>query len=262
MIGKRLLAVLLPILLAGCAMQPAAVTLLPPQAKLSVLELPAMVSDDALRHVLHTGKKHVPTALLATDRRTLREIVNGALIQALTQARAPALVAADVHFSAEAPPMAIGQPLDAGALAALQSQYPADAYLRVQVTDYGQTPGSWKSAYITFEVVTTLGIGVALYAHRTTRALAGAYLLEEGVEEFGEGYAGFWLVNRLSRPVRIDADLVDARSGAVLWHDSETGMAGWEWKHLWHMDDDTRDELLQISTGKMAQELVTELEGK
>lgn len=50
-------------------------------------------------------------------------------------------------------------------------------------------------------------------------------MVEEGIEEYSEGYAGWWLLNRLSRPVRIEADLIDGKTGAVLWHDSDTGLA-------------------------------------
>lgn len=67
--------------------------------------------------------------------------------------------------------------------------------------------------------------------------------------------------DRLSHPVRLDADLVDGESGAVLWHESETGMADWRWDHLWHMDDATRAGLIQVSTDRSADALVKELEG-
>lgn len=161
-----------------------------------------------------------------------------------------------------APAMAIGQPLDAAGLAALRAAHPADAYLRIQVTDYGQTPKSWKSAYVTFEVVSTLAIGGLLYVHSSTRPVAALYLVQEGVEEYSEGYAGWWLLNRLSRPVRVDADLIDGRTGAVLWRADATGMARWRWAHLWHMDDTARDDLLNISLDRAVTGLVTDVGGK
>ena len=110
-------------------------------------------------------------------------------------------------------------------------------------------------------MVTTLAITGVLYAHVATRPLAGVYLVQESVEEFSEGYAGFWLLNRMSRPVRIEADLVDGKTGAVLWHDSETGLADRHWNHLWHMGDAARDSLLTDSTDKTVKDLVEELEG-
>lgn len=259
-----LFAFLFLTILAGCAMQPVApaVHLLGPTSRVSVLQLPAAVGDDAVRDVFHPGKKQIPPDALAVDRQTLQQIVDAALRKALAQATAPSLASASVAASHDLPAMTVGMPLDASTLATLQVQDPADAYLRVQVTDYGRTPGTWKGAYVTFEVVTTLAIGALLYAHKVTRALAGVYLVQEGVEEFGEGYAGFWLINRLSRPVRIEADLVDGKTGKVLWQDSETGMAGWTWGHLWHMDEGTRDDLLKASAERMATDWVTELEGR
>lgn len=250
-------------LLAGCASQPTApvVTLLHPASRLSVLELPPAVDDDSLRYVFHRDEKEISAAALADDRRNLAQQIDAALQRALAGADAQALRAASVSSIGAEPPMRIGQPLDAVDLAALQAQHPADAYLRVQVTDFGQTPKSWRTAYITFEVVTTAAIGTVLYIHKATRPLAFIYVGTEAAEEFGEGYTGFWLINRLSRPVRLDADLVDGESGAVLWRESETGMADWRWDHLWHMDDATRAGLIQVSTDRSADALVKELEG-
>lgn len=263
-LARSFLVPLCLITLAGCALQPVApvVTVLHPASHLSVLELPSMVDDDSLKGVFHPDEKSVSADVLAKDRISLEQQVDAALKQALAQAATQPLRTAGVASIGNTPPMSIGQPLDSASLSVLQTQHPADAYLRVQITDFGRTPKSWKTAYITFEVVTTAAIGALLYVHKTTRALAGVYLIQEGVEEFGEGYGGFWLVNRLSRPVRMEADLVDGKTGAVLWHDSETGMAGWQWGHLWHMDDATRHDLITISTERMVNDLVNELEGK
>ncbi len=252
------------VLLAGCAGMPAQppVSAVSPGARLNVLVLPSTMDDASLQRLFHAGEKQVTSDVLADDRARVERQVEAELKEALALADLPQLRTANVVSPDDAQAGTIGQPLDAPALAALRAQYPADAYLRVEVTDYGQTPKSWKSAYVTFEVVTTLAIAGALYVHKVSRPLAGVYVLEEGVEEFSEGYAGFWMVNRLSRPVRIEADLVDGRTGVVLWHDSETGMADWEWKHLWHMDKATQDALLTISTHKMADALVKELEGQ
>lgn len=180
----------------------------------------------------------------------------------MTHATDTPLTSATVTSLDDAQDLTIGQPVSSADLAALQAKHPADAYLRIQVTDYGQTPQSWKGAYVGFEVVTTLAIGAWLYVHTATRVLAAPYLVEESVEEFSEGYAGFWLLNRLSRPVRIDADLVDGKTGKVLWHDSETGLADWHWANVWHMNAVTQDQLLQISTDHAMADLVNALQGK
>lgn len=249
--------------LAGCASQPPApvVSLLHSTSHLDVLEYPSTVEDDSLGRLFHPKEKKLSPDILATDRQRMEQQIDAALKQAFAQAELPGLSAATFTPLSDMQGMAIGQPLDPAALSALQAKYPAAVYLRVQVTDYGQTPRSWKSAYVTFEVTTTLAIGALLYTRTVTRPLAVAYLAQEGVEEFGEGYAGFWLVNRLSRPVRIDADLVDGATGKVLWHDTETGLASWRWGNVWHMDDATRDSLLQTSSDKAMTGLVNELSG-
>ena len=62
--------------------------------------------------------------------------------------------------------------------------------------------------------------------------------------------------------MRIEVDWVDGTTGKVLWHDTETGLADWQWKDLWHMDDVARDLLLTTSTDKAVTALVDELEGR
>lgn len=70
------------------------------------------------------------------------------------------------------------------------------------------------------------------------------------------------MINRLSRPVRIEVDLVDGRTGVVLWHDSETGMDDWHWHNLWRMDDVTRDSLITNSTDNAVNKLIEELDDR
>ena len=260
--AKYQCSLMLLILLAGCSTAPAALDSLRPGSHLGVLQLPTSVDDRELTSVLHSERKDVPAIALGEDRMALQQATAAALTKAFTQSPSPILVSAEfISVPSGWPDMSIGQQLDAAILARLQAQHPADAYLRLRVTDYGQTPDAWKGAYVTFEVVSTVAIGGLLYIHRSTRALAGVYLAEEGVEEYVEGYAGWQLLNRLSRPVRIEADLIDGSSGAVLWRGSDTGLAGWQWGHLWHMDDATRRVLLQISTDKATRQLTDAVGG-
>lgn len=62
--------------------------------------------------------------------------------------------------------------------------------------------------------------------------------------------------------MHIDADLVDGKTGKVLWHDTETGLADWHWHNVWHMDAATQDKLLEISTDHAMRDLVNELQTK
>jgi hypothetical protein len=107
----------------------------------------------------------------------------------------------------------------------LQAASGADDLLRFRITDYGVTPKAWLGAYITFEVVSTLAIAAIAYAYPKTRPLAGVYLVEETAEELLEGYAGFWALNEVCRPVRMEAEWVSLHSGAVLWKGSATGLS-------------------------------------
>ena len=225
-------------LLAGCATQPPLSRASFRPERLEVLELPPAVADRPLRRVLHGKHEEADAVTLTADREHINQSLEATLRESV-----PCIGSSSAALS----DMAIGRPIDSANLATLQSSHPADAYLRLRVTDYGETPRRWRAAYVSFEVVTTLGIAAGLYVHKVTRAVAVGYLLEESVEELSEGYAGFWVLNRLSRPVRIEADLIDGRTGQVFEREAHTGLAPWRWRHLRHMDDTTRDELLNTS---------------
>ena len=101
----------------------------------------------------------------------------------------------------------------------------ADDLVRFRVTDYGVTPKAWRNVYIGFEVTSTLAIAGVAYAYPATRALAGAYLVQEGVEETAEGYAGFWALNEVGRPVRVEGELTFLGDGNEAWKGASTGFS-------------------------------------
>ena len=103
----------------------------------------------------------------------------------------------------------------------------ADALFRFGISDYGLTPKSWRDGYITFEITSTLAIAgaIAYTGSAAARAAAGAYLVQEGIEESAESYAGFWALDVVSRPVRIEAQLVRLNPVTTVWEDSDTGLA-------------------------------------
>lgn len=117
------------------------------------------------------------------------------------------------------------QPLSPDVLTRLRATCDADALLRFGISDYGLTPKAWRSGVITFEVVSTLGIAAIAYARPATRAIAGVYLAQETVEETIEAYSGFWALNEVYRPVRVEAEMIDLRTGRRAWADSETGFS-------------------------------------
>jgi hypothetical protein len=230
--------------LFGCTMAQPSRTSSEPD-RIQVLEFPTSATDQSLQRVLHAGRDERDKQSLALDHLRIADALEGAAVALLGRC----VVRLDGAVGT------IGAPIDADTLAATQAANPADMYLRLQVTDYGETPRQWRGAYLGFEVATTAGIAAGLAFQ--SRAVAGAYLLEESAEELSEGYAGFWMLNRLSRPVRISADLVDGRTGQVIWRGARTGLARWQWAHLMHRDDQARDELLAISTGNATAAVTT-----
>jgi hypothetical protein len=109
----------------------------------------------------------------------------------------------------------------------LQKTTGADALFRFDITDYGLTPRAWRKGYITFEVTSTLAIAavIAYSGSTAAKAAAGTYLAQEAAEETAEAYAGFWALDVISRPVRIEAKLVQLNPLETVWQTSATGLS-------------------------------------
>ncbi len=143
----------------------------------------------------------------------------------------------------------------------LRSASGADALLRFRITDYGVTPRAWRKGVIVFEVVSTLGIAAAAYAYPATRPIAGVYLIEESIEETVEAYAGFWALDEVARPVRIEAELVDLQTGALAWKDSATGLSDIRLGRIFRKINATeRDAQLVLATRKATRKISAQLE--
>jgi len=87
------------------------------------------------------------------------------------------------------------------------------------------TPKSWRNRVIVFEVISTLAIAAIAYAKPATRPIAGAYLVTEAIEETAEAYAGFWALDEIYRPVRIEAELIMLDTGIQAWKSGATGFS-------------------------------------
>lgn len=147
----------------------------------------------------------------------------------------------------------------------LRSASAADGLLRFRITDYGTTPRAWRGAYVAFEVVSTLAVAALAYAYPKTRPIAGIYLVEESAEELLEGYAGFWALNEVCRPVRIEAQWTSLENGATAWKDSATGLSDIRLARLARKvsaaeADAQRDRALDDAARKIAGQLVETLD--
>ena len=138
----------------------------------------------------------------------------------------------------------------------------ADAILYYAITDYGLTPQTWRTGYISFEVTSTLAIAALIASAGTTLAkgAAGAYLAQETVEETAESYAGFWALDKVCRPVRIEAELIQLNPVTVVWKGSDTGLSDVHLSRLTEkVDERERYNQLDQATDESVKEVVTAL---
>lgn len=226
---------LIAIMLGGCASatHPLAQARANAPVRVVVMQAPMAVDAGRLQKVLEPDTKQ---ALSASEEPLLRgaehaqEHASSAMAAALAQAPnlivvtpPPAAQELIAHIRSYGAESAITQD-EADRLRAATG---ADVLLRFRITDYGLTPQSWRHYYIAFEVVTTLAIAAVIaYAKPVAaKAAAGAYLVEETVEETATAYAGFWALDEVSRPVRIEAELTGLNPVATLLTTSDTGFS-------------------------------------
>jgi len=95
--------------------------------------------------------------------------------------------------------------------------------LRFGISDYGTTPKAWRQGIIVFEVVSTLDIAAIAYPRPATRTMASAYLVQEAIEESIEAYSGFWALDQVCRAVRVEAEMIDLKTGRRVCSYNETG---------------------------------------
>lgn len=146
----------------------------------------------------------------------------------------------------------------------LQTATGADTALRYRITDYGLTPRTWRKGYITFEVTTTLALAavIAYSGSTVAKGAAGAYLVQEAVEETAEGYAGFWALDVVGRPVRIEAELIRLKPVTTVWKTSDTGLSDVRLSRLTRKVGSTeRDGQLNQATDDAVKDIVSALSG-
>jgi hypothetical protein len=140
----------------------------------------------------------------------------------------------------------------------------ADAILRFGITDYGLTPRSWRDGYIAFEITSTLALTAAIAYSGTTaaKAAAGAYLTQETVEETAEAYAGFWALDVVSRPVRIEAELIWLHPVTTVWKSNDTGLSDTRLSRLFRkIGTNERNRQLEQATDHAVQDLMSGFAG-
>ena len=142
----------------------------------------------------------------------------------------------------------------------IQTATGADALLRFGITDYGLTPRSWRNGFITFEVTTTLALAAVIaYSHSTAaKAAAGVYLVQEAIEETATAYAGFWALDVVCRPVRIEAELIRLKPVATAWKTSDTGLSDVSLSRLTRkVEPNERNKQLDQATDYAIKDVVT-----
>lgn len=133
-------------------------------------------------------------------------------------------------------------------LAGFHAASGADALFRYRVVGYGGPPETYMHWYTAATVSWITAVTAIAYSNPTTRPFIGAYLLSEVLEEGMAAYVSYNGINSFLKPVTIEGELIDLRTGETLWTDSVTDYA---WSALF----DKAEDQLEISTDRTIRDL-------
>lgn len=236
--------------------------------KTLVLEAPMTVDQGRLRAVLAPdlkAKSAAADASIASGRRHAQAWARSAMESALNGKTGFSVVApeaGDEKLLDKIRSKKLADNLTQDEADRLLAATGADAMLRFGITDYGLTPKSWRDGYIAFEVTSTLAIAavIAYSGSAAAHAAAGAYLVQETAEETAEAYAGFWAIDVVYRPVRLEVELVRLHPVATIWENADTGFSNGRWSRLsGKVSKAERNRQLDQATTSAANDVVADL---
>lgn len=134
-----------------------------------------------------------------------------------------------------------------------------DAILRFRITDYGRTTrkvlkwiyagtGAWIAGVITFAALNS-----------NTRPYIGAYIGTEVLQESAELYLGTSFFGHEYKPVRIEAELIDTKTGRNLWEGAKTRTASRKFLAPYPKPQRTKELELAVSSDRAIVDLARSL---
>ncbi len=244
---------------------PVSPELTPIRLKLAIVQVPTEARIKRLRWISSESApkdKDVQKALIAVRLRQIQETTQATLVETLEQ-KPFCIVLKDPATTGWTDSLNLANndaPIPVSALSRFREETQADAVLRFKITDYGRTPrkvmkwiyagtGAWIVGAITLATLNS-----------ETRPYIGAYIGSEVLQEGAELYLGTSLFGAEYKPVRIEAELIDTRTGRVLWEDTKTKTASSGIMKNFPKEERKRKELqLAVSTERAISALVDSL---
>ncbi len=269
MFFRLLASITVALVFGGCATNPGMKLLVQSHhdkpIKVLLSEVPLNIEQSRLQAVFMSDKKSQSKAAISSG--TERAQLNAFELMKTMLEKQRSFVVISVPVAAKGNvdnilKRDLDHPLSQTEADAIHEATGADALLRFRITDYGLTPKSWRDGYIAFEVTSTLAIaGAIAYTGSTAaHAAAGGYLAQEAVEETTEAYAGFWGLDVVTRPVRLEAELIRLHPVETVWETDETGMSDIKISRVTRsVPVSERDMQLEQSTNHAVNDISTDL---
>lgn len=234
MIFRPVAVILVALVFGGCATNPGMKQLVVSHrekpVKVFLTEVPLTIEQSRLQAVFAPDRKAQSKAAIESGTEHAQSHAFDLMKTMLAKQHSIAMVSVPDPEKGEVDQILkkdLDHPLSQADADAIHDSTGADALFRFRITDYGLTPKSWRDGYIAFEVTSTLAIAAAIaYTGSTAaHAAAGGYLAQETVEETTEAYAGFWGLDVVTRPVRLEAELIRLHPVGTIWETDETGLS-------------------------------------
>lgn len=134
-----------------------------------------------------------------------------------------------------------------------------DAILRFRITDYGRTPRKVLKWIYAGTFAWIAGVITVAALNSNTRPYIGAYIGTEVVQEGAELYLGTSFFGHEYKPVRIEAELIDTRTGRNLWEDAKTRTASRKFLAPYPKPQRTKELELGVSSDRAIVDLARSL---
>lgn len=232
------------------------------------VQSPIIVEPDRFKALLVADtepKLPVPDESIAQAAEHAQERAQSAMTSALSKDPSLFIVTPpleEIQFISQIQSRSFGSAITQDEANHIQAATGADALLRYAITDYGLTPKAWRNGYIAFEVTTTLALAavIAYSSSQEAKAAAGIYLVQEAAEETATAYAGFWALDEVCRPVRIEAELIRLHPLNTLWETRNTGLSDVKLSRLFRkVSVSERDKQLDQATDNSVKQTVSNL---
>ncbi len=235
--------------------------------RIAVVEVPIAHSIKRLRQISsdpRPGDRQVERQLIAVKLRRAQDQARDGMISAL-ESEGRFLVLKDTATAQLIDSLDLAyhdETIARDVLARFREVTNADAVLRFRISDYGRTPRKTLKWIYIVTSAWIAGVITIAATNPKTQPYIGAYIGTEVLQEGAELYLGTSFFGHEYKPARVEAELIDLRTGKILWQDAKTRTASKKFLKAYPKEQRSRELELAVSVDRATLDLAKSLAKK